>query len=269
MEGRNCLENATDTTDVTDEIGHGTAVAGVIAASADSFGIVGVAHKANIIPFKVAYSITNSDGTKSQVVEIEAISRATYQAMNFYDADVINYSIGITNKSETLKRYINNAIANNIIVVASSGNISSTFPAGTYTYPAAYDGVISVGNLAYNSSTGEVYVSSTSQYNDQVTVCAPGTSIYAPNRTSSTTYSLWTGTSFSCPYVAGIAALAKSIDPDITPAEFTELLIKTADKELLEGEERTDKLGYGVANAGALVEAMIAEHEKRRIYFSC
>ena len=99
-----------------------------------------------------------------------------------------------------------------------------------YAYPASFDCVISVANLLKNTSDGSYTYSGTSRYNDKVTICAPGSNIYTPYKNSASSYITISGTSFACPYISGVAALAKSIDPDITQEEFESLLIQTSNK---------------------------------------
>ena len=140
-------------------------------------------------------------------------------------------------------------------MVAAAVNDGQKSDGGKYSYPASYDGVISVGNLM--RSGGGYTCSPSSQHNDKVTIIAPGTSVYSTRTNGS--YSAVSGTSFSAPYIAAVAALAKSVDKNITPAHFRELLIATADKSFLNGAERSDYYGYGLVNAGALLRALAKE----------
>ena len=233
--------------DCNDNLGHGTGVSGVIAAQANGKGVVGVAHRAKIVPIKV----TDSGPFGSSVI---------YQAINKaieLDVDVINLSLGTKGNPQSLKTAVDNAISAGIIVIAASGNTSS-YTQGTAVYPGYYDNVISVGNIMKSGS--DFVISSGSIANSQVTISAPGTSIITPYKSGGYVY--YTGTSFACPYVAGIAALAKSIDPDITQAEFMQILLDTADKSKLNGAVRLDTYGYGIADAGAVVEELIRQRNK-------
>ena len=103
-------------------------------------------------------------------------------------------------------------------------------------------------------------------HNDKITVAAPGQNIYTTSRAAANAYVYDNGTSFASPYVAAVAGIAKSIDPDLTPAHFIELIAQTADKSFL-GKGYDDYYGYGVLNAGALIEALINE-KSDSIYFS-
>lgn len=239
-----------DPDDLTDTVGHGTKVAGVICAAANAKGVVGAAHRAKVLPLKVAGS---SDFKNSYV------AGAINQAIEL-GVDVISMSFGYNSDtdmaSRTVKQAVKNALANNIIVVAAAGNDGNDpTKGGMYAYPASYDGVISVANLA-QTATGYA-VSSSSRHNDKVTIAAPGASILTTAVGGG--YASVSGTSFSAPYVAAVAALAKSADKSLTPAHFEELLIQTADKSVLNGAERDDYFGYGMLNAGALLTTLARE----------
>lgn len=238
-----------DKTDMTDTVGHGTSVAGIICAAANGKGVVGAAHRAKVLPLKVAATSTFKASYVANAI-MTAISRG---------ADVISMSFGFYSDGDALSTTLHDAVELaldfNIIVVAAAGNDGQNSKGSKYSYPASYDGVISVGNLM-RSGGGYAY-SPTSQHNDKVTIIAPGTSVYSTRTNGS--YSAVSGTSFSAPYIAAVAALAKSVDKNITPAHFRELLIATADKSLLNGAERSDYYGYGLVNAGALLRALAKE----------
>ncbi|MEY4530666.1 MAG: hypothetical protein RLZZ156_1387 [Deinococcota bacterium] len=166
--------------------GHGTAVAGVI---------LQVAPKATIMPLKVLDS--NGKGDLDHV-----IAAIDYAVKN--GARVINISLGSTEYSDALWTVINNAIANNVFVVAAVGNDGKKNAA---TYPGAmgywWDSgkMIGVGSINNNDQ-----VSSFSNSGDDVFMYAPGENVptYAPNNRTA----LATGTSFATPLVAGAMALA-------------------------------------------------------------
>lgn len=248
---------------------HGTAVASVIASSANGKGCVGIAHRANIIPVKVYGYVKNQAGTSYQEGcwtsdVINAINKSAELG-----ADVINLSLGFNNKSSNMKNAIDYVEMFDIIVVAAAGNLTSSQPPNfddngnyNYSYPAAYDNVISVGNI-YKTTAGAYTWSSSSRYNDKVDIAAPGTSIRTATISDNSSYGYVSGTSFASPYIAGVAALAKSIDPDLNQDTFREFLISTADKSYLEqGEKRNDKYGYGVVDVEALVNKLIGETEE-------
>ena len=242
-----------ENSDYADNLGHGTMVAGVIAAQANGKGVVGVAHRAKLIPIKI---------TDKGSFSTAELASAVYKAVDL-GADVINMSLGTTANLTTLNFAIKYAQSLGVIVVAASGNTSS-FTQGTSVYPAYNTNVISVGNLTHSGD--RYYISSSSIANAGVTVVAPGTSVHTTgiNYYSSNGgyYTTASGTSFASPYVAGIAALAKSIDSDITPDEFMQILKDTARKDVLNGAVHTNEYGYGIADAGAVVRYMISQREK-------
>ena len=273
-----------DTTDTNDTNGHGTSVSGVIASAVNQKGCVGVAHRANIIPIRITSSGAG--------ITISSIAKALEDAVQIYGADVINLSLGyVGNKSEAsahLKSTIETLQAQSgVIVVAAAGNIkrktanvtadstkdeinaqysSSNFDENgnvLYAYPASFDCVISVANLSKNTSDGSYTYSGTSRYNDKVTICAPGSNIYTPYKNSDSSYITISGTSFACPYISGVAALAKSVNQNITPKEFESLLTQTANKSVLgPAEQRNDHYGYGIVDVQALIKAIISEKSK-------
>ena len=246
-----------------DLLGHGTSVAGVIASQANSVGCVGIAHRAKILPIKVSNEQTFTTANIAY-----CITKAVESG-----ADVINMSIGFVPTTDNANyRYqaIENAIqyANmlGVIIVAAAGNEGLEM----YSYPASFEGVISVANLM-KSSGGTYAVASSSNRNDRITIAAPGTLIHTTGINGTTSYVQASGTSFASPCVAAIAALAKSVKPSITHEEFEELLIETADKTYLNGQDRDNFFGYGIADAGKLIRTLIMEeiaNQKTDVYVS-
>ena len=132
LEGKNYI---TGTTDVTDNIGHGTHVSGIIAAELNDIGIVGVAPKAKIVPLKCCDS--------SHETELGEIIEAIYDAVDVYDCKIINMSWGLKSNDPFLEEAIDYAYDEGVILVASVGNYSST----VMYYPAAYENVIGVSSV--------------------------------------------------------------------------------------------------------------------------
>lgn len=175
------------TTAPTDDAGHGCGVSGVIAAQINNnLGIAGVSPKVSIYPVKV---LGINGGNWSDVAQ--GIIRAA-------DANVaiINLSLGSTSRSALGELAVNYAKSKGIIIVASAGNNASNLP----SYPAAYEGVISVGSIDQNGKRSWF-----SNYGSHVDIYAPGGGIYSTKLGNS--YGFMSGTSFSAPYVAGSIAL--------------------------------------------------------------
>lgn len=254
--GRNFV-SGTDPTDFNDIVGHGTAGAGIINAVANNgAGIVGIADGVNIMPIRFMNSIQN--GSLSALV-----SGIEYAIDN--GCKVINLSLGTTKETQTLHNIIQRAYDENIIVVAAVGNSSST----VLNYPAAYDTVVGVGAV---TSTGSH--ASYSQRNSSVWISAPGTRVpttmisgnaaipvypitsdISSSHPDYPIYKTVSGTSFACPHIAALAALAASIDPDITPDEFMEHLKTTAVDQGTAG--RDDFFGYGLVDMQAVLQAVV------------
>ena len=223
-----------------DNSNHGTSVASIIASECNELATVGISFKSKIIPLKVT-----NDTSLTIALAVEAI----YDAVDLYECDVINLSFGDTSTNNALYTAIKYAIDNGVIVVAAAGNWGDT----GYVYPASYNEVISVANVA--QTTNGFSVRSTSQKNDMVDIAAPGYMIHAIFNTGSV--GTQSGTSFSCPMVSATAALAKSIDPDITQSEFETLLKASANKAYISTSgQDTNAWGAGLLDIEALIKLM-------------
>ncbi|MBC3805060.1 S8 family serine peptidase [Acetobacterium fimetarium] len=210
-----------DTLDIKDIAGHGTKVSGVIAATANnSIGIAGIAGTANvkIAPYRVGGTF-EGDTNLSKA----SICAALYDAASRSDVKVINMSFGWYDASPALETAITNATSAGKVLVSSSGNEgkADNINAGQYSYPASYNGVISVG-----ATTSADTIASYSQYNDQVDLTAPGNAVYTT--TSDGSYKAVSGTSFASPVVAGACAVLMAADPSLTSAKVETILKSTA-----------------------------------------
>ncbi|GAA2729829.1 type VII secretion-associated serine protease mycosin [Streptomyces nogalater] len=203
----------------TDTVGHGTRVAGIIAARPmKGTGFVGLAPEATIIPIKQ----NDADGNGTAATLARAIRHAI-QAK----ADVINISQDTANAAAPdpdLRRSVNEALAAGIVVVASAGN-DGLGGNRKKTYPASYDGVLAVAASDRNNERAAF-----SQSGDFVGVAAPGVDMistvpkggHCPDN----------GTSFSAPYVAGVAALIKAKHQDWTPRQIVAQIEQTAERSI-------------------------------------
>ena len=220
------------TTDTTDNVGHGTFVSGIIASQSK-----GISYKSKIVPLKcfdVGVTTTVSD-----IIDI------VYDAVDIYDCDVINMSIGFTGYSTKLARAITYATNNGVIVVAAVGNDGET----TKYYPAAYENVIGVASVDKNKKHSEF-----SQFNNSVFVCAPGEAL---NSLSIEGYSSNSGTSFASPHVSAMAAIAKCIDNSTEVNKFKELLINSSTD--LGNVGYDIYYGYGLVNLKEFINQTIGE----------
>lgn len=214
---------------IYDENGHGTVVSGIIAAKTNNgLGIAGVVGTVDvrILPLQVA----NYAGDSYLSDVIRAIDYAIAKG-----ADVINLSLGSNSYSAVENDAVQRAIQAGVTVIASAGNDGNSL----YSFPASYDNVISVGAIDRTEQ-----VSNFSNFNDKVTVVAPGEDIYSCSLYNS--YSNHSGTSFSAPMVTGIAAVLRAIEPSIQPKEVKHILETSAQDR---GEIGWDyRYGYGIAN---------------------
>lgn len=237
--GWNCVG---DNNDPMDDNGHGTHVAGIIAADNNAFGVVGVAYNCKVMCLKAG----TSSGSFNNSDIAEAIR---YAYMN--GASVINMSFGGTSISLAVEEALEDAY-NQCVLVAAAGNdgmcnqpgCPKHYPSAVEVcYPAALTYVIGVMSCDANGTTlspfsnFDHYLYNTYEYD----VYAPGEQISStfPNNK----YAKLSGTSMACPNVAGIAALLRSefTDRDKYSTKFiTSQIVANGGKEVG---------GYYVANA--------------------
>jgi type VII secretion-associated serine protease mycosin len=214
-----------------DTMGHGTRVAGIIAArpSTDT-GFVGLAPQATIVPVKqYAQQDPSVDQTPTLVQAVDAAISAHVQ--------IINISEDTTSDYPPLRAAVARAVARNILVVASAGNEGAGGHLGT-TYPAAYPGVLAVGASDRNNERADF-----SQAGTFVDVAAPGVDMVSTVPGGGQCVDQ--GTSFSAPYAAGVAALIKARHPRWGPAQITARIEQTAQRTSL---GRNDFVGWGVVD---------------------
>jgi subtilisin family serine protease len=171
--------------------GHGTMVAGILAA---------IAPDAMIMPLQAF----DDHGCAS----IYNISKAIKYA-GTHGAQVINMSFGVPSAAQTLKNAIKEAVKAGIIVVSSAGNDNTSEP----QYPAAYPGVVSVAATDLNDAKA-----SFSNYGATISVSAPGAHIISAYPGGY--YAEMSGTSFAAPMVAGEAALLRSLKANAPTAQI-------------------------------------------------
>ncbi|MFC7919761.1 type VII secretion-associated serine protease mycosin [Streptomyces cinereoruber] len=215
-----------------DEIGHGTKVAGIIAARPrKGTGFVGLAPEATIIPIR-QNDEKNSGKTDTMAQAIDwAVAK---------NAHVINISQDTTqalSPDSTLARAVANAISKGVVVVASAGNDGMD---GTLknTYPAAFPGVLAVASSDRNNERAAF-----SQSGTFVGVAAPGVDIVSTVPGGGQCVD--NGTSFSAPYVAGVAALLRAKYPKWTPAQIVARIEQTAVRSV---NGHDNHVGWGVVD---------------------
>ncbi len=218
--------------DPSDDNGHGTHTAGIIAAGIDNgIGMAGVCPQCRLMPIKVLNQ--NNAGTWAGVA-----NGLLYAAD--HGARVVNLSLGAAVSSKTLEDAISYAQAKGVLVIAAAGNMG----VDRKFYPAALEGVIAVSATDNQDQRWNL-----SNYGAYIDVAAPGYAIYSTYHDLTNYYGGYTymsGTSMASPYVAGLAGLLISQKPVRTATEVSHLIIASADQF---GAQLHDPyLGYGRIN---------------------
>jgi thermitase len=259
----------------TDNYGHGTHIAGVIAAvGKNGKGVIGTCPNCKIMPLKVIDS--TGAGT------VTSITSGIYYAID-NGAKVINLSLGAAGiSSQSMRSAIALAVSRNIIVVASGGNCGgSNFAQNGCSYqnepvfPALDQNVIAVASIDRAGAR-----SSFSNSNDYISVTAPGSSILSTLPigknidgscgdsnfgTANDGYGYCSGTSMSAPFVAGAAGLFKSIYPSTSKVEFLQAVGNTAKDIGTNGKDNS--FGYGIVDSAAVVDSLKEMSGKKSYQF--
>ena len=225
--------------DYGDVQGHGTHVAGTIAAIGENdIDVIGVmrSRDTNLVIGKV---LSNSgSGYTSDV--LDGVLKCDDKG-----ARVINMSLGGGGYSQAFQDAINTVHENGVIVVAAAGNGGDS----SYLYPASYDNVISVA--AVDSIQNVAYFS---QYNDKVDIAAPGVAVESTCVGGGTCTK--SGTSMAAPHVAGVAALLMSHHPDVDLSEIVDAMQNTA---IDRGDtNRDDYYGHGIVQAKEALDWLVS-----------
>jgi len=238
--------------------GHGTACAGIAAGIANNgIGVSGIAGGCTVMPLKAA----DSDGYLYDSYIINAITHARNNG-----AHIISLSLGGEGQMGSAPAFDNAltyAYNAGITIFAAIGNGN----ASSILYPANHNKVIAVGaaspsgqRKSPSSSDGQYWWGSNYGVNTQdntkaVDIMAatilPTTDITGSGGyASGSYYNSFNGTSCATPYAAGVAALVKSRDPSLTPAEIRSILTSTATDMTYDGGVGWDRYtGYGMVNA--------------------
>ncbi len=215
--GRNFTGDDNGNPDVfKDYNGHGTHVAGTIAAIQNNNGVVGVAPEAKLLIIKVL----DQNGSGQYEWIINGMNYAIEQK-----ADIISMSLGGPVDVPELHQAIQNAVNNNIPVICAAGNEGDgNDSTDEFAYPGSYNEVISVGAIDLERNTSRF-----SNSNNELDLVAPGEKILSTYLNGQ--YAALSGTSMATPHVSGAMALIKvlatsSFERDLSECELYAQLIK-------------------------------------------
>lgn len=223
--------------DPTDDNGHGTHVAGSLAAADNDLGVVGVAPSARLYALKVL----GASGSGSFSGVVAALDWCVQNGIQ-----VTNSSLGSSSDpGVTVQAAYDNAAAAGLIHVAAAGNNGKPKGTGdTVNYPARYASVIAVGSVTSTNSRN-----TWSATGPDLELMAPGYSINSSSYTGDSAYEFKSGTSMAAPHVAGVAALM--LGAGWPASEVRARMQSTATDH---GTTGFDYLyGYGIVNATAAV----------------
>jgi|GEM_PF-737309 len=251
-----------------DVYGHGTHVAGILAAASNGFGVVGVAPNAQIVALRVLDD--NGEGTASRIIE----ALQWIQNYNAVHPDspirITNNSYGTGSNSSQLEAAFDVLASSGVLHIGSAGNDGSAAGNGNnVSYPARYESVVAVAALDKNNLRA-----SFSSTGSDVEIAAPGvfvlstwkdsTNFAGPLPFSFAGYAgeyfiEANGTSMASPHVAGVAALLMGSNPGYTAEAVRNKMNETA---LDLGATGKDNLyGYGLVDASLALEIdSIANH---------
>ncbi|MFE1242949.1 S8 family serine peptidase [Fictibacillus sp. NPDC058756] len=222
-----------DTISYNDDNGHGTHVAGIIAAQDNQVGFKGMAPNVQLYSIKVL----DDDGLGQYSQIIDGIEWATQQGL-----DMVNLSLAGKESSYALKLAVDEAYKKGLYIIAASGNhTNNTFSEDqSVYYPAKYESVIAVGAVDnYNKHP------KFSGSGPELEIVAPGVDIYSSFMNN--TYETHTGTSMATPYVTAIYALYKEAYPNKTTAELRTMIQNRAKD--LGAVGRDVNFGFGLIQA--------------------
>jgi subtilisin family serine protease len=215
--------------DPADDNGHGTSTAGIIgAASNNAVGLAGMCWSCELMPVKVL----DANGSGDYAGLANGITWATD-----HGAQVISMSLAGTTDSSTLHNAVQYAHSHGVVLVAAAGNSGSSTP----MYPAAYPEVLGVAGTTSNDA-----LYSWSDYGSWVKVAAPGCN---DATVIGSGYGTFCGTSSATPVVAGVAALAKSLQPSATNSAI-ETAIESSAVRI------GSSVAYGRVDAAAALSAL-------------
>lgn len=229
-----------------DPVGHGTTVAGLIAASSrDDRGALGLAPDAKILPVRVL----NSDNRYEDAM---VVAQGVRWAVD-HGARVLNLSLGGIGASPALAEALDYAFAKDVVVVACTGNVTASAPTEVW-YPAREPGVVAVSGLD-RAHDGTLWASSIA--GPATVISAPATSLVGARPGG---YWRVQGTSFAAPLVSATAALIRARWPTMSAANVINRMISTARDIGPVG--RDDSYGFGALDPVAALTRNVPAVER-------
>ncbi len=263
-----------DSDDFSDKAGHGTHVAGIIAAATNNNqGVAGTIWQSSLVPVKV---MSNSSGRWNDIAKGIRYAAGLLEDTEISEpVDIINLSLGGEGGSNAVEEAVQDASQAGVILVAAAGNDADDF----LLYPAAYDEVISVGAVDYNYPE-EPKLAHYSNYSFELDILAPGgdmkvdssdrgvndgiLSTYLTDVDSEedfSKYSFLEGTSMAAPHISGVIGLMLShgVPRD---SEKIRNILKNTSLELTTLSDDNDDIDIGDTG---LVNAYWALHQPEKI----
>jgi type VII secretion-associated serine protease mycosin len=231
----------------TDCAGHGTQVAGIIAARrTPAIGFTGLAPDVHLLSARVSDAEDGTGPTSGTPGLAHAIDWAVANR-----AEVINISLTTTTDDPVLRQAVARAVAADAVVVAAAGNHGSDGDSNPVEYPAAYPGVIGVGAIDAQGHRWD-----RSGHRGYVDLVAPGVDLVSTQAGGGVVTGL-EGTSYAAAYVSATAALVRSRYRTMTASEVARRLFATATPA--SGGIDGDEYGHGIVNPYLAVTAQTSK----------
>ncbi|SDK56993.1 type VII secretion-associated serine protease mycosin [Lentzea albidocapillata subsp. violacea] len=228
----------------TDADGHGTGMAGIIAATGRNGGALGIAPGAKILP------IASAD--EKEQFGLDAVAESIRWAAD-HGAKVVNLSLGFSSSmTPTLVKAVNYAIEKDVVLVAATGNDGREVSA-----PANINGVIAV---AGTNKEGKPWASSNVGADTVLAAPAAGIVTIAPHSVYASGYAEMDGTSAASAIVSGVAALVRAKHPDMAAKDVVNALVRTATD--LADPGRDAATGFGMVNPMGALTAQLPPVER-------
>ena len=227
----------------TDPDGHGTGMAGIIAATGRNGGALGIAPGAKILPIASA---------EKEQFSLDVVAQSIRWAAD-NGAKVINMSLGFSSSmTPTLVKAVNYAVEKDVVLVAATGNEGREVSA-----PANIGGVIAV---AGTTRDGKPWKSSNTGTDTVLAAPAEGIVTASPKAVFPSGYAEMDGTSAASAIVAGVAALVRAKHPQLPAKDVVNALIKTAKDMAEPGRDATT--GFGMINPMGALTAQLPPVER-------